>query len=142
MRASRRSWRSLLLAAAVLAALLVTATACGGGGGTAPNTGSSGAATVPVSLTEYAITINGTSLSKGSSMNMKAGKVTFQVTNNGAMVHDFAIQGPGVDVSHPQALQPHQSTTVTVTLQSGSYNVWCTQPGHKDLGMYGVINAS
>ncbi|MDI3316250.1 MAG: plastocyanin/azurin family copper-binding protein [Bacillota bacterium] len=131
----RRGGRSLLAAVLVLVAVALVASACGGGG----SAGAGGGTTAQVSLKEYSITIDGTTLSKGGSMQMKPGKVTFNVTNDGTMVHDFAITGPGVDESQPKGLQPKQSTTVSVTLQKGSYQVWCTQPGHKDLGMYGVI---
>lgn len=136
MRAAwRQGWRPLLAVWAVVAALALVAAACGGGSAGAGG----GSNTAQVSLQEYKIVINGTALTKGSSMQMKPGQVTFKVTNDGTMAHDFAIQGPGVDQSNPQALQPKQSTSVTVTLQKGTYQVWCTQPGHKDLGMYGQI---
>ncbi|MDI3298409.1 MAG: plastocyanin/azurin family copper-binding protein [Bacillota bacterium] len=131
----RRSWRPLLAAWAVLAAVALVAAACGGGG-----SAGAGGNTVQVSLQEYKIVVGGTTLTKGNSMQMKPGQVTFKVTNDGSMQHDFAIQGPGVDETNPQALQPRQSTSVTVTLQKGTYQVWCTQPGHKDLGMYGQID--
>lgn len=70
----------------------------------------------------------------------KAGKVTFQVTNQGQMTHQFGIiKAPatvsgGMLSSKPLAesgqLAPGQSVTVTSSLAPGSYQLVCLMPGH------------
>lgn len=70
----------------------------------------------------------------------KAGKVVFQVTNQGQMTHWFGIvKAPaqvsnGMLTSKPLAqsaqLSAGQSATVTATLTPGSYELVCLMPGH------------
>jgi plastocyanin len=67
-----------------------------------------------------------------------AGTITFLVTNNGNMPHDFAIQGNGVD-RKTAMIQPGQSASLTVDLKPGTYTYFCTVPGHALLGMRGVF---
>jgi uncharacterized cupredoxin-like copper-binding protein len=80
--------------------------------------------TVAVSETEFKITLASTQL--------KAGKITFDVTNNGAIPHDLAI----VDMSQKTKEIPSKgSAKLTVTLKPGSYELYCSVPGHKEAGM-------
>ncbi len=75
----------------------------------------------------------------------KAGKVTFQVRNSGATMHQFAIvKAPaqlkagvpsGVLAKSPQ-LMGGQSTTVSATLKAGSYVLVCLMPGHYQAGQH------
>jgi plastocyanin len=69
------------------------------------------------------------------------GKVTFLVQNDGAMPHDFVIQGPGVD-QKTGMLQPGHSVLLTVDLKPGIYTYRCTMLGHAFLGMKGTLTVT
>jgi plastocyanin len=82
------------------------------------------ASTVDVTETEFKIALASTEL--------KAGKITFDVTNDGAIPHDLAIVG----VDKQTADIPSKgSAKLTVTLKPGTYELYCSIPGHKQAGM-------
>ena len=62
--------------------------------------------------------------------------MTIDVTNNGAAIHDFFQPDTGADTGQ---VQPGQSGTAVVNLAPGTYQYWCSIPGHKDAGMVGTI---
>ena len=129
-----------LLAAAVLSA-------CGGsgGGGNAASTSTSasspsspaaaaasGAAqgtptTVMVTAKEYSLALSTTSFSPG--------QYTFQLSNTGGTTHGLEIDGPGVEDQKANDIAPGGSSSITVTLKKGTYEIYCPVPGHKQLGM-------
>ena len=63
-----------------------------------------------------------------------AGLYAFQVDNAGHIPHDFVVQGNGVDERTP-TIQPGKSATVNVDLKPGTYDIYCSIPGHKQAGM-------
>jgi plastocyanin len=67
-----------------------------------------------------------------------AGAITFAVTNDSPIPHDFAIRGEGVDEQTPM-LDGGQSGSLAVELRPGTYTYLCTVPGHESLGMKGTI---
>jgi iron uptake system component EfeO len=70
-----------------------------------------------------------------------AGKVTFLVKNDGAMPHDFVIEGHGVD-QKTGMLRPGHSASLTVDLKPGIYTHGCTILGHAFLGMKGTLTVT
>jgi uncharacterized cupredoxin-like copper-binding protein len=71
-----------------------------------------------------------------STKTVKAGSVTFVVTNKGQLAHDFKIAGKKT------ALLKHgQTAKLTVTLKKGKFAYSCTVPGHAAAGMKGVVTA-
>jgi uncharacterized cupredoxin-like copper-binding protein len=82
--------------------------------------------TVQVSEAEWTIKLPETTL--------KAGKYTFEVKNNGKVPHNLAVQGAGVQESTSD-LAPGKSESLTVELKPGTYDFFCSVPGHKQLGM-------
>jgi iron uptake system component EfeO len=72
---------------------------------------------------------------------VRAGKVTFLVKNDGAMPHDFVIQGHGVD-QKTGMLKPGHSVSLTVDLKPGIYTYRCTVLGHAFLGMRGALTVA
>jgi uncharacterized cupredoxin-like copper-binding protein len=63
-----------------------------------------------------------------------AGKVTFDVKNDGNIPHDLVVEGNGVEAKTP-LLDGGQSKTLEVDLKPGTYDVYCSVPGHKQAGM-------
>lgn len=84
---------------------------------------------------------------KSSLASVKAGKVTFNVSNQGQTMHGFAIvpapakvSGGMVDestfVASGDQLSPGSSGTVTANLKPGSYELICHMPGHYAAGQH------
>jgi uncharacterized cupredoxin-like copper-binding protein len=65
-----------------------------------------------------------------------AGPVTFTVTNAGSIPHALEIEGQGIE-QQTALLQPGSSATLALTLQPGSYEIYCPvgEDSHKKLGM-------
>ncbi|MEA2713695.1 MAG: hypothetical protein QOK27_1656 [Gemmatimonadales bacterium] len=64
------------------------------------------------------------------------GPVTFTVTNAGSIPHGFEVEGHGIE-KQIALIQPGSSAMLTLTLQPGTYEVYCPvgQDSHKKLGM-------
>ena len=63
--------------------------------------------------------------------------VTINLTNKGALQHDFHMDSPKPITS--DLMNGGDSTTVTLNLPAGEYDFWCSVPGHKEAGMTGKI---
>ena len=63
------------------------------------------------------------------------GPYTFTIQNQGSFPHNLTIKGPGVDTKASPTMGRGESGSLTVALQKGSYELWCSVPGHKDRGM-------
>ena len=125
--------------AAALAALAFALAACGGGsssststpapagGGGSSNIGAGTGTPVDVTLADFSIDVSG-------GTNLKPGTYTFNVTNNGPTAHNLTIEGPGVD-NQATPTFTNGSQSLTVTLTKGSYDFFCSVPGHKEAGM-------
>jgi uncharacterized cupredoxin-like copper-binding protein len=81
---------------------------------------------VPVAESEFKIQMT-TSLAPGT--------YTFNLTNKGQVGHDLVFDGPGVNDEKTPVIGPGKTADLTVKLQSGSYDVYCSVPGHKQAGM-------
>lgn len=89
-----------------------------------------GGETVKISETDFKLT--------PSDPTVKAGAVTFDVSNDGGTLHNLQIEGNGVEQTTSD-LQPGDSGQLAVDLKPGSYEIYCTIDGHKDLGMDGTV---
>ncbi len=58
------------------------------------------------------------------------------VTNNGVLQHDFVLDEAGVDSG---LLNGGESATVIINLPAGTYQFYCSVPGHKEAGMVGTL---
>jgi uncharacterized cupredoxin-like copper-binding protein len=97
---------------------------------TAASTTTSAKATsksVAVSETEWKITL--------PSATLAAGKYAFAAKNDGHIPHDLTINGPGVSNEKTPLISPGKTAQLTVELKSGSYDFYCSVPGHKAAGM-------
>ncbi len=139
----------IFVALLVLGLALIVAAACGGGGDgdETPAAGETpaAAATVGVGMTEFAV--------DPAQDAADAGTLTFGVSNDGAIVHNFlaiktdlaadALPTANAQVDEAQldvvASIPDfaggETQEVSVDLEPGSYAFICNVPGHYDLGM-------
>jgi uncharacterized cupredoxin-like copper-binding protein len=67
-----------------------------------------------------------------ASKDFKAGEITFDVRNDGKIPHDLAIKGTP---KKTKLIPPGGSAELTVTLKAGTYELYCTVPGHEQAGM-------
>jgi uncharacterized cupredoxin-like copper-binding protein len=88
---------------------------------------------VKVDESEWKIALPQTSLS--------AGTYTFDVKNDGKVPHNLTIDGPGGKKATPD-LAAGKSASLTVALKPGSYDFFCSVPGHKQLGMDQKVTVS
>jgi uncharacterized cupredoxin-like copper-binding protein len=94
---------------------------------TAPEKTTSSATKVSVEETEFKITLSSTKL--------KAGAYEFDTKNTGKLSHDLVVDGPGVTDAKTPLVDPGGSGTLDVTLKAGTYDFYCSVPGHKQAGM-------
>ena len=133
---------------AAVTAVVIVAAGCGGSGSSSSSSSassstasssaaststasssSSAASGTPLTVVEkeYSITPSKTSLPPGT--------YTFQISNEGKFAHNLTVSGPAVSGAAAPDIAPGQSGQLTVTLMKGSYELWCSIDGHKDLGM-------
>ncbi len=119
--------------ASALLALTLLVTACGGGddddddaGDAAGTTPAAEGQTVNVTLTEFRIEMPSS---------VPAGPVSFVVTNQGAVEHNFEVEGEGLEEEFDENLKPGETKTLTLDLAPGTYEVYCPVGNHEDQGM-------
>lgn len=129
------------LGAAVAAGAVLAAACAGGGGGssgstsTTPPAGAPTSSSAPPGNRQVTVTMSEFRLDLPQ-RTYAAGTYSFVASNVGHTVHALEIDGPGVsDQRTPGTVGPGQSATLTVTLQAGSYEVYCPVDHHKDMGM-------
>jgi uncharacterized cupredoxin-like copper-binding protein len=116
----------LVRATAVLVAAAVLA-GCGGGEPTASAKGGR----VTIALDDFLI--------RPQNVTVRAGRVTFAVTNRGRLVHSFHVQLPDREPVKLTRLQPGASATATADLAPGEYRLVCVESNHAQLGMTGRL---
>lgn len=83
---------------------------------------------VSAELTEFAITLDTTTFS--------AGTYTFVAKEQGQAPHALSIEGPGVDTTSTDVLNPGDAdAALTVDLSPGTYTLWCPVGDHRSQGM-------
>jgi plastocyanin len=136
-----RSWlRTAVLLGAVLA---LVGMGCSGGddsdGGSADTatqqapteTGGAGGAQVSeVRMSEYKF--------DPSDVSAKAGD-TLTVDNGGSLQHDLRLRKGGKELGGTKLVDAGGSTKLKVDFRAGSYEMFCSVPGHEDLGMKGTF---
>jgi uncharacterized cupredoxin-like copper-binding protein len=143
---------AVLLLVAVLALL---STNCSKDEETGGGDGTGGGGGVGVTLADYSVTLDSTSLS--------AGDVTFDVTNDAGQVHEFVVvktelaedalpldDGGDVDeeateispVDEIEDIEPGTSPSLAVTLEAGNYVALCNLPGHYGQGMHAAFTVA
>lgn len=111
-----------LLAAVALSAVLVAA--CGGAASPAPTP-----QTVAVTATEFKFDPSAISVSTGSA-------ITISLTNGGTIEHDFTIDALNAKV----LVKAGEIAEAKLgDLAAGTYDFYCSIPGHKEAGMVGTL---
>lgn len=121
--------RSRLIPTVSLAAALVLA-ACGNGngdGGTADD-GGAGGDSLTIVATEYEFDPSDVSIPADTA-------VEITVDNQGIIEHDWTVDELDVEIYADAG----DTATVTVTAAAGTYDVYCSIPGHRELGMEGSL---
>jgi nitrite reductase (NO-forming) len=73
----------------------------------------------------------------------RAGRVTFEITNRGAIDHDFQIPDLEAHHGHEQHLfKPGETRKLEYDLTPGTHQVVCTIPGHREAGMTATLAVS
>jgi plastocyanin len=88
--------------------------------------GKRGGTAVKVSEVDYKI--------KLPEMTLKAGSYQFEVSNDAKVPHNLTVKGPGAGGATSD-IAPGKGATLAVDLKPGSYDFFCSVPGHKQLGM-------
>ncbi|WP_214321771.1 hypothetical protein [Nonomuraea sediminis] len=126
-----RCGRAALVGA--LAATLTTAAACGYGTTSSQPSYSAPHAAGQVKGKQVAVRLAEYNIALGKS-NLSPGTYTFMLKNVGKTTHALAISGPGVNQTSG-SVDSGGTTTLTVTLKPGTYDVWCPIDDHRGLGM-------
>ncbi len=91
-----------------------------------------GGTRVEVSENEYSITVRRTDFTPGT--------YTFVVDNAGQTGHDLDIRGPGVETA--KIMPVGSQADVIVTLQPGTYELWCSISNHRVRGMHRTVTVA
>lgn len=114
-----------LLIATALTGVLVAA--CGGGAGSQPPA----SAGFSLSATEFEFDPATLQVPAG-------GEVKITLVNGGTIEHDITVDALSVKIY----ATPGQSVSGTATFAAGTYEFYCSIPGHKQAGMIGTITAN
>lgn len=85
---------------------------------------------ITVGETEYRI-----DLPRSTAGKLVAGDYVFHVVNDGKEVHNLTVDGPQVDNEATPNLQPGEEADLEVQLATGTYDLYCSIDGHRQLGM-------
>ena len=125
----------------ILAALTVVAVAgCGtaGGGSNAPAASATSATVGAPSTATTAVTERDFKFDEPS-LSIPSG-TALEVTNAGPTVHNLAIRNEsGAVLATTKDLKAGTSETLPLSLPAGSYQIFCSLPGHESLGLKGTL---
>jgi uncharacterized cupredoxin-like copper-binding protein len=86
------------------------------------------ASAVAVTEKEFSIALAGGN-------DLKAGKYSFDVQNQGKIQHDLAIEGDGIKEKKTKLIDGGKAAKLAVSLKPGKYKFYCSVPGHEQAGM-------
>jgi plastocyanin len=70
-----------------------------------------------------------------------AGEVTLVMENPASVEHNIAVKGDSVDEKGP-VVGEGGTSEITVTLEAGEYEFYCSVPGHEAAGMEGTLTVT
>ena len=92
----------------------------------APTGGATAGTVIDVDELDFTIELSTTEFAPGT--------YTFVATNNGQTTHALKIDGPGLE-EETEDIAPGDSSSLSVTLEAGEYELYCPVGNHKDMGM-------
>lgn len=121
---------------------LIALASCGGSDDTASdeNPSSNGDSTEDASSAEESISlVTKEFLFEPDAVTASAGSTEIIVDNSGGMVeHDFTLEELGIEIY----AAPGDTASDVVELESGTYDYFCSIPGHREAGMEGTLTVS
>jgi len=75
------------------------------------------------------------------SLQANAGEVTIVMENASSLPHNISLKGGGVD-ERGEIVGKGERSEVTATVQPGTYEFYCSVPGHEAAGMKGELTVS
>jgi plastocyanin len=91
-------------------------------------------ATAAVSLVDYALDVEQVRV-------RRAGRISFEATNDGTVRHALAVDAPAGKVA-TDALRPGQRATFSIRLPPGTYKWYCPVADHEERGMAGRLRVA
>jgi plastocyanin len=133
-RLTRRGFmrRAGAVAIAVPAVSMLLAACGGGGGGGGGGTSGGGGGKITIEMGEYYYKPATITVSPGAS-------VTVTLKNAGTLQHNFYCDQINPTESSLVDAGKSADFTFTAPSQAGTYDFWCSVPGHKELGMVGKL---
>jgi uncharacterized cupredoxin-like copper-binding protein len=116
--------------AVLLLASVFALAGCGGDDGAETTNGTS-SQTFTISESDFTLTPSTVTIDA-------AGTYTFEATNDGGVDHALEIEGNGIE-EETETIGPGESASVTVDLETGTYEMYCPISNHRDLGMSGEV---
>ena len=102
--------------------------------GAVPATDPRAVATARVSLVDYALDVEHARV-------RRAGRISFEATNDGTVRHALAVDAPTGTVS-TDPLRPGRRATFSLRLPAGTYRWYCPVADHEDRGMVGRLRVA
>jgi plastocyanin len=125
------------------AVIAVLAGACGGGGSSGDTSGGGGGGSVSGGGQTVEIDVASSGFSYATdSATATAGHVVIKSMNPQGTGHDIALKGNGVDEKGEIVQDGGVSTIDIPDLKPGTYEYYCTVPGHEAAGMKGTLTVS
>ena len=130
--------------AVVLLALVALLAGCGGGDDGDEGAGETAQATTgggsPQTL-QLQSDPSGALRFTTDSLQSNAGEVTIVMENASSVPHNIALRGGGVD-EQGEIVGKGERSEVTATVEPGTYEFYCSVPGHEAAGMKGELTVS
>ena len=121
-------------------AIAALAGACGGGGSSGATSGGGGGGGGG-QVVEIDVASSGFAFTK-STATATAGHVVIKSMNPQSTGHDISLKGNGVD-EHGDVVQDGGVSTIDIAdLKAGTYEFYCSVPGHEAAGMKGTLTVS
>jgi plastocyanin len=131
--------------AVLLAAVLVALAGCGGGdddeGGGAEATQAETTAESEAQTLQIEADPSGALRFTTESLQANAGEVTIVMENPSSVPHNVALMGGGVD-EKGEIVGKGEKSEVSATVEPGTYEFYCSVPGHEAAGMKGELTVS
>lgn len=138
MRVALRRWGRFspaLIVALILASLLLACGSMEGSGGNAGGGNTGFSTEVFPNQVQVAADPKGALRWDRSEYTVKAGNVTFVVTNTSPITHNFVVIGNGVQATSKNFRTQTPQFLSLSNLAPGEYQIVCTVPGHREGGM-------